>query len=190
MSFFRPEARRALSRWGETAIYAALTLAVLWWALAASGLAGPWRWGLAAALLAAGGLLTRSAALSALGRGEARAPGVVSVAERRVAYFGPHQGGIVSLDDLRRIEIWAADPAHWRAEAEWVLRGAEGEAALIVPVSSAGAETLIDAFAALPGFSPARAFAALAAPEGATITIWSRDRAPRFPALAGGAASD
>lgn len=190
MSFLRPGARRALARWGETAIYALVTAAALWWIVADSALAGPWRWGIAGFVLIAGLLLSRSAALSALGRREASAPGVVNVDERRVAYLGPHQGGFVSLDELQAIEIWSADDAHFRHEAEWVLRGPAGESALIVPVSALGAERLIDAFAALPGFAPARAFAALAAPPGVTVTIWRRGAGPVRPALAGGAAAD
>lgn len=184
MSFLRPEATRAIARWAETAIYAALTLGGLWAIFFAVSLAGPWRWGLAGVVGLTGIWLTWSAGLSALGRGEGRAPGIVSIDEREVAYFGPHQGGVVSLDDIKRIEIWTADEKYWRHEAEWVLRSDAGEPALIIPISAAGAGGLIDAFAALPGFAPTRALGALGAAPGATITIWSRDARPAEPALA------
>lgn len=190
MSFLRPGAVAALRRWAETGAWAALGTGGALWLFAAAGLASPWREGLALAALAAGLLLARSAALAALGARAARAPGVVSVAERRVAYFGPHQGGFVSLDEIAAIELWAADPAHWRHEAEWVLRPPAPEPALIVPVSAAGAGGLIDAFAALPGFSPERALAALRAPEGATVAIWARGGPAPRPALAGRAGAD
>ncbi len=184
MSALAPGARRALLRWGETATYGLATAAGVWLILSALSLAPAWRWGLAAFAAAAGLLLVRSAALSALGRTEAQAPGIVTVAERRVEYFGPHQGGVVSLDEICAIEIWSADPAHFRWEGEWVLRWSPVEPALIVPVSAEGAAGLIDTFAALPGFSPERALAALRAPEGATITIWRRPEVTSRPALA------
>lgn len=190
MSFFRPEARRLIARWAETGVYVAIAGFGVWWLMTQSYMSAPWRWVLAAVVALLGLWLIRSAVVSALARGEAAAPGVVKIDERRIAYFGPHQGGIAALDDIRRIELWAADPAHWRYEAEWVLRWSDVEPALIIPVTAAGAEGLIDAFAALPGFVAERAFAALRAPEGATVTIWTRDREARRPALAQAARGD
>lgn len=183
MSFIRPELRRGLLTWAETAIYLGLTFGALWWLLAQSGLTGPWRWGLAAFVCAVGLTLARSAALAALSKRGERAPGVVSIDERRIAYFGPEAGGIVSLEELSAIDIMAEDPSIRRHEAEWALRAGAGEAALIIPVSAAGADGLIDAFAALPGFAPTRALAALAAAPGSSHAIWRRDGA-RAPALA------
>lgn len=182
MSFLRPEATALIRRWAEPAIYGALTVfAALWlWR------AGPGGWlggALIAGALAVGGLLLRSALLSSLAAGRGAAPGVVRIDERRIAYFGPHGGGVAALDDLQSIEIWGPDPDHWRPVADWVLRGSDPEA-LIVPVSAAGAEGMIDAFAALPGFAPARALGALGAGGGATITIWRRAGAHAAPALA------
>lgn len=182
MSFFRPEATRLIARWAEPAIYAALTVAATIW-LIGDGPAGWFGWALAAFVLAVGALLTRSAALSALSDLDREAPGVVKIDERRIAFFGPHGGGVVALDELQAVEIWGADPDHWRYEPEWVLRGAAPEA-LIVPVAAIGAEGMIDAFAALPGFAPTRALAALSTPDGATVTIWRRAGAPSAPALA------
>lgn len=183
MSFIRPELRRFIATWAETAIYAALTLGAVSWLLTLNGLARPWRWGLAGFALFAGFALARSAAMAALSRREEAAPGIVSIDERRIAYFAPERGGVVSLDELSAIEIFAKDEAIRRYEAEWALRAGEGEAALLIPVSAEGADRLIDAFAALPGFAPMRALAGLSAPPGAHTAVWRR--APgRLPALA------
>lgn len=176
MSFIRPELRRVLVTWAETTIYAALTLGALWWLWAMNGVNGFWRWGLAGFALLVGLSLVRSAVLSALGKREERAPGVVSIDERRIAYFGPEAGGFVSLEELSVVEIRGR-----RSGTEWVLRGEEG--ALAIPVSAEGADGLIDAFAALPGFAPTRALAPLAAAPGAAQIIWRRDRGSA-PALA------
>lgn len=184
MSFFRPEAQRIVFRWLETAIY----LLVVAGALALLLTRGPydpvWRYGLSAVVAVVGFWFIRSAVLSALTQGEGDAPGVVQIDERRVAYFGPHQGGLVSINDIFAIEIWTADDAHWRAEAEWVLRWSDVEPALIIPVSAKGADGLADAFTALPGFGVERAISALKGPDGSTVTIWRRVEAADGPALA------
>ena len=184
MSFLRPEVARLFSRWAETAAYFAALGVGLWFVLAHGPSAPLWRFGLAGVVVVLGFWFIRSAALDALLGGAGEAPGVVKIDERRIAYFGPHQGGVVSIDDVFAIEIWTADEAHWRYEAEWVLRWSETEAALIIPVSAAGADALPDAFAALPGFAAERALAALSGAEGATFTIWRRRVGSAPPALA------
>jgi len=126
----------------------------------------------------------RSAVLSALADRGADAPGVVTIDERRVSYFGPHIGGVIAIDDIQEIEIATPAPAYWQYEAQWVLRWSNEEAALIIPVSAKGADGLVDAFSALPRFAPTRAFAALAAGDDQTVTIWRRDGAASGPALA------
>lgn len=184
MSFLRPEATRLVLRWLETAVYAALTAAALLWIMGDAGWRGPARWIVGGACLAAGLWLTRSAALSALARGEAIAPGVVQIDERRIAYLGPETGGVASLDDIEEIEIWAPEPAYWRYGTEWIFRWSQTEPALIVPAAAKGADELIDACAALPGFSPSRALAALGAAEGGRVTIWRRGAGAPRTALA------
>lgn len=184
VSFLRPEVVRLFARWAETAAYLALTGFGIWFLMSSLTLSPAWRWGMIAFVALVGFWFARSAAVAALARREGEAPGVVQIDERRVAYFGPHQGGLVSINDIFAIEIWAADPSYWRYEAEWVLRWSETEAALIIPVSAKGAEGLADAFTALPGFAAERALAALRAPEGATVTIWRRREHAEAPALA------
>ena len=184
VSFVRPEVAGLFQRWLETAIYVGITGFGVYWLLTAGPADLFWRWGLAAAVAVIGFWFIRSAALSAMTRGDGEAPGVVQIDERRVAFFGPHAGGVVSINDIFAIEIWAADEAHWRYEPEWVLRWSETEPALIIPISAQGADALADAFTALPGFAAEKAVAALKAPVGATVTIWRRAAMPDAPALA------
>ncbi|MFV0473011.1 MAG: hypothetical protein ACK5MQ_02040 [Pikeienuella sp.] len=186
MSFFRPEAIRLMFRWAETALYTAMTLGGALWLLDRGAV-----WWLALIPVVAGGLLIRSAALSALAAREAAgSPGIVTVDERRIAYFGPYGGMVVSLDDIFEIEIFPPDEPAWRYEPVWALRWSPTESAVLIPASAEGADRLIDAFAALPGFAPMKALAALKSGHGAGATIWRREDAPAFPALARSGGAD
>ena len=109
---------------------------------------------------------------------------MVTIDERRIAYFGPYGGGIVSLDDISQISIRAASG---RSKPHWMLEWSSADPPLIIPAGAEGADGLIDSFAALPGFAPLRAIAALNASGGAargSVTIWRRDGAITRPALA------
>jgi len=94
-------------------------------------------------------------------------PGVVTIDERRIAYFGPFDGGVISIDGLTAISIESGPEPVWR------LRVSDGTV-LRVPAAAEGAEDLPEAFAALDGFSPARAAHALAARGNATFPVWRR----------------
>lgn len=104
-------------------------------------------------------------------------PGVVQVDERRLAYWGPLTGGVIDMDDLRRLELGPEDPAAGHP-ARWILWGPDGQR-LEVPVTALGAERLLDLFAALPGLPVERLLAARAASAEALgsvpLTVWRRD---------------
>ncbi len=172
--FFRPEAMRSVRRWAETATYVAAFALLLAFILSWTATALWLKLGIAAVVALVGMWIVRSAALSALGQREGEAPGIVTIDERRISYFGPHIGGVVSLNDLRSIEVATAAPNVWQYETQWILRWSETEPALVIPISAKGAAGLMDAFAALPGFAPTRALSALSAAPDSTITIWQR----------------
>ena len=58
-----------------------------------------------------------------------------------------------------------------------------------MPAGALGAEALLDAFAALPGFEASRALAALERPAGAPVAVWRAPgasvRAARVPGADG-----
>ncbi|MFN3613579.1 MAG: hypothetical protein ACK4WC_03340 [Rubrimonas sp.] len=94
-------------------------------------------------------------------------PGVVMVREGQIVYFGPDAGGAVDLDALNAVIV---EPG-----GVWQLRATEA-ATLRIPMAATGAEALLDAFAALPGFDPGRA-----APDAAAPTIvWRRATPPQM----------
>ena len=57
-----------------------------------------------------------------------------------------------------------------------MLGGCPGGTPLAVPIDAEGADALFDAFAALPGLSPARLIEAVERTAGGRETIWSRPR--------------
>lgn len=160
--FLRPEARAAL--WRLRGLVVALSLAGfgLWWALTAFGFLRWLGWGAVVA-----GLGLALAALQRLRFGQHKGgPGVVQVDERRLSYFGPLTGGIIDLDDLVRLAIdGAAHPPHW------ILTGPGGQV-VQVPITAEGADSLFDAFAALPGLPTERLIAAVQSPPAAHLVLW------------------
>lgn len=179
MSFVAPGAARLIARWAETAAWAAAGLGAALWALGA--LHDPaWRWGLAAAALALGFWFARAAALSALAARDEARPGVVVIDERRIVYLGPETGGVASLNELAAIEVRPG-----RDGPDWALHGPpEAPGVVLIPAGAEGAAGLPDAFAALPGFAPGRALAALADPGPAGRVVWRRRGAAPDLALA------
>jgi len=100
----------------------------------------------------------------------APAAGVVEITERRLGYLGPQAGGFIDLDALDQIDLVSRD----RGQARWRLLTDDGTL-LEIPLGARGAESLLDAFAALPGMEMGRATAALdRLSEPGRITVWRR----------------
>ncbi len=163
----RPGARDWIARRrGMLAAAALAGLAALW--LGPAALAGaPVPAALLVLALAAAAWLVRDAALRARLR-DGGGPGLVAVREGRVGYLGPEAGGIADLDALLSVEL-----AQRPGGPVWLLRPAGGPA-VAIPVAAEGAEGLLDALAALPGFSAASVASALDAPQGAHVILWRR----------------
>lgn len=155
-----------LRRWGEALAGLGLVLLGLRW-LGSTGLL-VWVGGAVAALGAAVTFTGLQRARAATRGGEA--PGVVRVDEARVLYMGPREGGMADLDALAGV---AVEPGGAEGPV-WVLRR-EDAAPLRVPARALGAEALLDAFAALPGFDASRALAALEGRAPGPVEVW---RAP------------
>ncbi|MFK7940713.1 MAG: hypothetical protein AB8B82_15130 [Roseovarius sp.] len=165
MSFVRPEANAALWRWREVIIGGVLAAVGIWWALKAQG---PVFWigwvGAAAglALIVAG--LQRSRF-----RIPGQGPGIVSVTEGQITYFGPLTGGAIALSELTQISF---DPSG--RPGHWVLTQ-PGQLDLYIPISADGADALFDAFASLPGMRTEHMLSEMKRQGGAPGLIWQSD---------------
>ncbi|MFO1202418.1 MAG: hypothetical protein U1E58_07245 [Tabrizicola sp.] len=151
MSFIRPELTDAAWRWREVLAGLAVAAFGAWTALQGGYFLTPI--GLALLAIGAGWALTAWRRLRFLQDGEA--PGIVRVTEAQIAYYGPRVGGFVGLPDLAEIRLLTL-----RGRRIWKLRQGDGQT-LHIPVEAQGAETLFDAFAALPGIDMAALVAAL-----------------------------
>ncbi|MCL5776020.1 hypothetical protein M1105_03260 [Limibaculum sp. FT325] len=178
MSFIRPAARAVIVRWAESAVAGALAVIA---AVEAARLIGRgdvlgWFAALGAVLAA---LWLRSAVARGLSARAGEAPGLVEIREREIRYFGPLAGGVADLDLIARVEVFV--PARGVGTL-WRLTVEDGRV-MVIPAAAKGAEGLIGAFAALPGFSELAAAAALRREAPGRYAVWSRPGARGAPAL-------
>lgn len=165
--FLRPEVRALLYRWREVLLAGALLLWGLWWVLTGTGIT-TWL-GYIFSLIGIGwGVAAMQRARFAQGDD---GPGVVQIRERRLAYFGPLDGGIMDVADLSRLEI---DPTS-HPDPSWILTSIEGQV-LAIPINAKGAEGLFDVFAALPDIKTHVVLDVLSHTPDARVTVWSRVR--------------
>ena len=155
----RPEVKALFWNWRE--VIAALAVAALgvWWGLASFGIIQWLGW----ALAALGVMLALSAFQKLRFRPDTDGPGVVTIDERRVAYLGPMDGGVVDLDLMVQLDLTAT--------GEWRLISADGQA-VDIPTDAAGAEALFDVFTALPGLNTEHMLSVLRRDRPAQMTVW------------------
>ena len=165
--FLRPEVRAFFWRWREVIFAGVVLLLGIWWALTGIGIN---RWlGYIFCLIGAGWAIAgvQRARFAQDGDG----PGVVQIRERRLAYFGPLDGGIMDVADLSRLEI---DPTS-HPDPSWVLTSIEGQV-LTIPINAKGAEDLFDVFASLPDIKTNTVLDVLSHTPDARVTVWSRGK--------------
>lgn len=164
MSFIRPEAREAMWRWREVLAALALGALALSWIAGPGGLLGWLGW----ILLAVAGALAFIGVQRGRFRRSDTGPGVISLDEGRITYFGPLSGGAVDTRDLERLVLDpSARPAHW-------VLSQPGQPPLFIPVNATGAEALFDAFATLPGLKVERMLGQLKRTPPHPVVIWER----------------
>ena len=170
--FFRPEAVAALIRWREAIMGIAVIGLGTWWSFSS----GPvLRWVAVLTILAGGAILWEGLRRARLPQGGGGA-GLVEVTERRIAYFAPDRsGGIISVDDLIRVEIRTTGAAPPASGLFWIFHGA-GRQVLTIPGDAEGADALFDAIAALPGLSCEQAIEAAGSTGSDSFLIWQKDR--------------
>lgn len=163
----RPEARATLWRWREILYAGAIALFGLWWAWGGLGIV---KW-IGFIILALATIL----ALAGIQRGRFRqtgkGPGVVQVAERRLAFFGPLEGGAMDIADLTRLEL---DPTSYPTPS-WRLTGMGGQS-LSIPVNATGAEALFDLFGSLEGINTEAMLDVLSQKPDQTVEVWAKSR--------------
>ena len=165
--FLRPEAKAQLWRFRDALMGSGVALLGLYWGLTRFGILSWIGW-----LMLAGGI---GWAVAGLQRARFRqgedGPGVVQIRERRFAYFGPLDGGVMDVDDLSKLEI---DPSSHPAPS-WVLTGVGGQR-LAIPINATGAEELFDVFAALPNIQTNVVLDVLSRTPDARVTVWQRTK--------------
>jgi hypothetical protein len=162
MSFVRPEAQATLWRWREVLVGAGL--------VALGGLL-TFRIGLIAyagwILVALGVVLVVSGIQRARFRRGDGGPGIVTLDEGQITYFGPLSGGVIAVREMVELTV---DPTG--RPTHWLLKDHATEVA--IPETAEGADKLFDVFATLPGLSTEKMLATLEQAEVRTV-IW-RDR--------------
>ena len=167
VEFLRPEVRAMAWRYRDMLLGLAVLALGLFWGLRSYGVL---QW-IGYGLIAFGGIW----AVAGLQRGRFRqddaGPGVVQIRERRLAYFGPLDGGVMDVADLTMLEI---DPTS-HPTPSWVLTGV-GQQRIAIPINAKGAEDLFDVFAALPNIQTNTVLDVLSRTPDARVTVWSRTK--------------
>jgi len=165
MSFIRPELQEALWRWREALVG---VLVAASGALLAVGQRG-FLAALGTSLVVLGAVVIFAGIQRTRFRIGKGGPGVVHVDERQVTYYGPLDGGSVSLDALASVELETRS----KPASEWVLTEAGGQP-LHIPTNAENAEALFDVFAALDGIRTENMLSQLQASPSQRVPIWHR----------------
>jgi len=163
MEFVRPEVKKAVYRWREALIGFAVSMLGLYWAVSAVGILAI----VGTSLALAGALLVFAGIQRARFRVASGGAGVVHVDEGQVTYYGPVEGGSVSVAELMRVEL---DPVK-RKSSEWVLHD-PNTAPLRIPTNAEGAEALFDVFAGLEGIQTEAMLSKLKNAPDQQVVIW------------------
>lgn len=165
MEFIRPEIREQAWRWRESIFGGVLALVSIYWALNSHGIAAAA--GTSFAII--GAVLVFAGIQRARFRRGAGGAGLVQVDEGQVIYFGPNEGGFVSINALEKVEL---DPRR-RPAGAWILSQA-GALPLEIPTDAENAEVLFDVFASLDGLQTEHMLAQLSNAPDQRVTIWQR----------------
>ncbi|GAA6209492.1 hypothetical protein NBRC116601_27850 [Cognatishimia sp. WU-CL00825] len=164
MSFIRPEARIFFLKWREVLIGLVVLLLGLYW-VSGSGIL---RW-IGVAVAIGGGILMYTGLQRGRFMSERGGPGIVTVDEGEVSYYGPISGGIVSMSDLTLLTLDQVS-----VPPVWVLHQI-GQADIAIPVNAEGAEALFDAFASLPGIRTDHLVSSLNGRSAQPVVIWAKE---------------
>ncbi|MEM1163621.1 MAG: hypothetical protein AAGJ28_22030 [Pseudomonadota bacterium] len=174
MSFFRPEATDVVKRIAEPAVYAAIAgwgLIKGWQILDRGGWVGAVLLVIGAlAALALAGSITRTVYRWRVRRA---GPGVVTIHEGRISFFGPYGGAIIALDALTTVEIEVTPNVPETQKVAWTLADELGQR-VTIPAGASGADKLLDRLGSLPGFDSLAVLRATRATPPQHFTVWAR----------------
>jgi len=163
--FIRPEVKALAWRFRDVIVAGFVAAWGLWLAVTGLGIV-PW---IGYALIALGAILLLAGFQRARFRQGSDGPGVVQITERRLAYFGPLDGGVMDIADVTKLVF---DPSGHPAP-HWVLTGPEARE-IAIPTTASGAELLFDTFSSLPGMQTEKMLGVLSDPPDQRVVIWSR----------------
>lgn len=167
MSFIRPEVLNGFWRWREALFGVFVACCGMFWAVSQQGIMAA----VGTSLAIVGALIVFAGIQRTRFRVGTGGPGVVQVHERLVTYYGPHEGGSVSIDALASVEL---EPKSQPA-AEWVLTEVGGQP-LHIPTNAENAEVLFDVFASLDGIRTENMLSKLRAHPGERVMIWQESQ--------------
>ncbi len=163
LSLIRPELKQKFWRWREALLGVFLASCGMFWAVTQHGVLAA----VGTSLSIVGALILFAGIQRTRFRVGAGGPGVVHVDERQVTYYGPFEGGSVSIDALGMVEL---DPAA-KPHAVWVLTESGGNT-LAIPTNAENAEVLFDVFASLEGIRTENMLTQLRANPEQRVKIW------------------
>ena len=163
MSFIRPEVLNGIWRWREALFGVFLAAVGGFWAVSQQGILAA----IGTSLAIVGALIIFAGIQRTRFRVGAGGPGVVQVHERLVTYYGPYEGGSVSIDALEKVEL---DPKV-RPTAQWVLTETGGQS-IAIPTNAENAEMLFDVFASLDGIKTENMLSKLRDNPEDRVMIW------------------
>lgn len=159
----RPEVQALFVKYREAIIGVLVTLLGLYWTTSV----GLLQWvGVAVAL--GGAVLVFTGIQRARFRSEGGGPGIVTLDEGEVSYFGPFDGGAVSMREMTMLSL---DPT--AIPPVWILSQG-GQKDLYIPVNAEGSDRLFDAFATLPGIRTDHLLSALNRGADDVVVIWAK----------------
>ncbi|MEM0976983.1 MAG: hypothetical protein AAGJ34_05585 [Pseudomonadota bacterium] len=98
-------------------------------------------------------------------------PGHVELRERKIAYFGPSDGGILSLDNVTSVALSFNYGMDRTGRYYWVLHSLDAPP-LSIPSNASGIDALIAGLSALPGIQLDRAAQVQTRGETGLHVIW------------------
>ncbi|MDF0602601.1 hypothetical protein P1J78_17825 [Psychromarinibacter sp. C21-152] len=163
MSFIRPELQQRIWRWREVLVGAFVACCGMYWAVSQNGVLAI----VGTCLAIVGALITFAGFQRTRFRVGAGGPGVVHIDERQVTYYGPHDGGSISIDALTSVVL---DPAA-KPYAVWSLTDLHG-LTVDIPTHAENAEALFDVFSALDGIETENMLSQLRSNPDKRVRIW------------------